>query len=283
MAEDKGMVVVTGASGGIGEACAAVLARAGYRVAAGVRREEDGEKLRALVPGRVFPIMLDVTNQEQIACAREQVAEAAGSVGLAGLVNNAGIAAGGPLEFVPVEEFRQQMEINVTGTVAVTQAFLPLLRQGRGRIILNGSIAGLFAAPFRAPYTASKFALEGIADALRIELQPWEIKVVIIEAGNVATQIWTRSLEEFDRSSRSYPPEAFELYGSVIEAIRRAIQSKPRGIPPERFADLVLHILTTPNPKPRYLLGRDAKSKALLARLPDRLRDWIVLRKVPKK
>jgi NAD(P)-dependent dehydrogenase (short-subunit alcohol dehydrogenase family) len=167
--------------------------------------------------------------------------------------------------------------------VAVTQAFLPLLRQGHGRILFNGSIAGIFAAPYRSPYSASKFALEAIADVLRTELKPWDIRVAIIEAGNIATPIWSRSLQEFDRSSQEYPPQAFELYGNIISAMRKAIGSRPRGLPPEAFAELVLHILNTPNPKARYLLGRDAKTKALMGRLPTRLRDWLVWRKVPKK
>jgi NAD(P)-dependent dehydrogenase (short-subunit alcohol dehydrogenase family) len=280
----KGMVVVTGAASGLGEACTRALDQAGYRVAAGVRRMEDGERLRQTLSERVMPVLLEVTDPQQIAAAAETVRQAAGSAGLAGLVNNAGIASGGPLEFIPIDEFRRTLEINVLGTVAVTQAFLPLLRQGQGRIILNGSISGLFASPFLSPYAASKFALEGIADALRIELKPWNLPVTIIEAGNLATPIWRRSLQDFDRSSQGYPPEAYELYGHIIQKMQGKYADRPlSGLPPEAFAGLVLHILETPRPKARYLLGKDARSKALMRWLPTRLRDWLVWRKVPKK
>lgn len=283
MPTTPGTVLITGASTGIGEACTRLLAQAGYTVAAGVRRQADGERLQEINPEKIKPVLLDVTEAAQVAAAAEQVANWTGPAGLGGLLNNAGIAVGGPLEFVPLDELRRQMEVNLIGPVAVTQAFLPLLRQGGGRLIFNGSIAGVFAAPFRGPYSASKFALEAVADVLRTELRPWGLQVSIIEAGNIATPIWQRSLEEFDRSLQHYPPEAFELYGAVIEAMQAATRSKPRGISPEVFARLVLHILTTPNPKARYLLGRDALSRDLMRRLPTRLVDWLVWRKVNKR
>jgi NAD(P)-dependent dehydrogenase (short-subunit alcohol dehydrogenase family) len=278
----KGSVLITGASSGIGEACAVVLDRAGYKVFAGVRKAADYERLQAMDSPNLRPLMLDVTDQDQIQEAVEIVRSLTGSGGLYGLVNNAGIAIGGPMEFVPLEELRSQMEVNFIGPVAVSQAFLPLLRRAPGRIILNGSISGRFASPYIGPYSASKFALEAVADVLRIELKPWDIRVSLIEAGNIATPIWSRSLKEFDRTSRNLPPEAFDLYGGIIRIMRDSISDKKNGAPPEEFARLVLHILETPNPKARYRLGRDAKIKAFIRLLPDSVVDWFVWRKVPR-
>jgi NAD(P)-dependent dehydrogenase (short-subunit alcohol dehydrogenase family) len=280
---EKGSVLVTGASSGIGEACALLLDQAGYQVFAGVRKEEDCARLRSLTSEKLRPMLLDVTDASQIRQVFDAVSQSVGKDGLYGLVNNAGIAIGGPMEFVPMEELRKQMEVNFFGTVAVTQAFLPLLRSAGGRIIINGSIAGRMASPFRGPYSASKYALEAVSDVMRIELKPWDIKVSMIEAGFVETPIWSRSLAEFDRMSRNFPPEAFNLYGEIIRLIRISISKKKEGTKPEEFARLVRHILETPKPKARYRLGRDAKLKAFIRLLPDAFVDWFILRKMPKK
>jgi NAD(P)-dependent dehydrogenase (short-subunit alcohol dehydrogenase family) len=276
-------VLITGASSGIGEACTLALDRAGYQVFAGVRKVSDCERLASLGSTNLLPLLLDVTDANQIELALEYVSSITREDGLYGLVNNAGIAVGGPLEFIPLDELRKQMDVNFFGTVAVTQAFLPLLRGARGKIILNGSIAGRMASPYKGPYSASKFALEAVADVLRIELNPWDIKVSIIEAGYVETPIWGRSLEEFDRVSQTFPQEAFDLYGVIIRLMRSSISVKKNGTMPEEFARLVLHILNTPNPKARYRLGRDAKIKALLRLLPDPFVDWFILKKAPKE
>jgi NAD(P)-dependent dehydrogenase (short-subunit alcohol dehydrogenase family) len=276
-------VLITGASSGIGEACTLALDRAGYQVFAGVRKVSDCERLALLGSTNLLPLLLDVTDANQIELALEYVSTITGEDGLYGLVNNAGIAVGGPLEFVPLDELRKQMEVNFFGTVAVTQAFLPLLRSARGRIIFNGSIAGRMASPFRGPYSASKHALEAVTDVLRIELNPWDIKVSMIEAGFVETPIWSRSLAEFDRMSKTFPPEAFNLYGRIINLIRNSISKKKEGTKPEDLARLVLHILETPKPIARYRLGRDAKLKAFIRMFPDAFVDWFILRKMPKK
>src|SRR5574341_29762 len=178
-------IVITGASTGIGEACALYLDELGYRVFAGVRRPSDGETLKAKASARLTPVVMDVTDVASIDRAVETVKQAVGSVGLAGLVNNAGIGVGGPLEVVPLADLRKQFEVNVIGQVAVTQAFLPLLRQGRGRIVNMGSIAGRVVMPFMGPYSASKFALEALTDAMRLEFQPWGIQVSIVEPGAI--------------------------------------------------------------------------------------------------
>jgi NAD(P)-dependent dehydrogenase (short-subunit alcohol dehydrogenase family) len=205
-------VVITGASTGIGAACAWHLDRLGFTVLAGVRRMEDGEALKAQASTRLQPIILDVTDTKSIEEARQVVAELVGARGVAGLVNNAGIAVAGPLETVPIADLRRQFEVNVIGQVAVTQAFLPLLRRGRGRIVNMGSIAGRAAMPVMGPYSASKFALEALTDALRLEVQQWGIQVSIVEPGAIATPIWTKSGTKAEELETTTSEELKTLY-----------------------------------------------------------------------
>src|SRR5271169_5091661 len=166
----RGVVVVTGTSTGIGRAAAIHLDKIGFRVFAGVRRIQDGESLKVESTERITPVLMNVTDEATLVAAVGQVAKAVGDEGLSGLVNNAGIAVGGPLEFLPISEIRKQFEVNVLGQIAVIQSFLPLLRKTNSRIVNVGSIAGRMAVPFIGPYSASKFALEAITDSLRIEL-----------------------------------------------------------------------------------------------------------------
>jgi NAD(P)-dependent dehydrogenase (short-subunit alcohol dehydrogenase family) len=271
-------VVITGASSGIGKACALRLDELGYRVFAGVRRAEDAERLAHAASNRLVPLMLDVTDPEAIRVAVERVGEALGAEPLVGLVNNAGIAVGGPLEFVPLDDLRKQLEVNVVGTVAMAQAFLPLLRRGGGRIVQMGSVSGRFASPFLGPYSASKFALEALSDALRVELRPWGIHVSIIEPGVIATPIWRKSLAAADEALAEMPPALEELYGQTLGAVRREVQGL-HGIPAARVADAVVHALTAARPRARYhVVGPSARLRLALSYLPTRLRDWIVAR-----
>src|SRR5215469_18875207 len=214
-------VIITGASTGIGEACALRLVSRGFRVFAGVRKELDGGALKQKASDRLTPIILDVTDAASIKSAAAAVAEALGGEGLSGLVNNAGIAIAGPLEFLPIDELRNQFEVNVIGQIAVTQAFLPLLRKGHGRIVNMGSIAGKSALPFIGPYCASKFALEALTDSLRMELLPWNIPVSIIEPAYVTTPIWQKSLQTGEKVAAMLPPQAHELYGHAITSMRK--------------------------------------------------------------
>jgi NAD(P)-dependent dehydrogenase (short-subunit alcohol dehydrogenase family) len=271
-------VVITGASSGIGEACALRLDALGYQVFAGVRRAEDAERLAHAASDRLVPLMLDVTDSEAIRAAVGRVGEVLGTEPLVGLVNNAGIAVGGPLEFVPLDDLRAQLEVNVVGTVAMAQAFLPLLRRGGGRIVQMGSVSGHFASPFLGPYSASKFALEALSDALRVELRPWGIHVSIIEPGVIATPIWKKSLAAADEALEEMPPALEELYGQTLGAVRREVQGL-HGIPPARVANAVVHALTAARPRARYhVVGPSARLRLALSYLPTRLRDWIVAR-----
>jgi NAD(P)-dependent dehydrogenase (short-subunit alcohol dehydrogenase family) len=271
-------VVITGASTGIGEACALHLDRLGMRVFAGVRNDADGEALRAKASGRLVPLRLDVTIADDIAAAARMVDEQLAGGGLAGLVNNAGISVAAPLEFVPLDDFRRQLEVNVTGVVAVTQAFLPALRRGNGRIATIGSISGKLATPFLGPYSASKFALEALTDALRMELRPWRIRVALIEPGSIATPIWEKGLSAADELQARMPARAMELYGEAVDALRKtARKTGARGIPPDRVASAVAHALLARRPKTRYVVGTDARLQALFAGVaPDGVLDAVI-------
>ncbi len=271
-------VVIAGASSGIGEACALHLDQLGYRVFAGVRRPEDGEAVKARASMRLTPVLLDVTDAASIHQAEETVRAAIGTAGLAGLVNNAGIGVGGPLEVVSLEDLRKQFEVNVIGQVAVTQAFLPLLRQGRGRIVNIGSIAGLAATPFIGPYSASKFALEALTDVMRLELRAWGIHVSIVEPGAVASRIWDKGRQRAIQLEAAASPEAKALYEEAVAGVREAIvRAEQRAIPARAVATAVAHALRAARPKTRYLVGLDARLRALLAAwLPDRVQDWLL-------
>lgn len=270
--------LVTGASTGIGRACALRLDRLGQRVYAGVRSDTDGGRLKSEASERLVPVFLDVTDAVQVEAVAKQVAEETGS--LSGLVNNAGIGKGGPIEYLPLEDWRHQLEVNVLGQVAVTQAFLSLLRQERGRVVFIGSIGGKTATSFTAPYNASKFAIEAIAESLRHELRPWGMAVSVIEPGAIKTPIWDKAAAEGDRLMAELPPEAQERYQPHIRATRRALEMQQRrGIDPEKVAEAVEHALLAARPKTRYPVGIDAKVQSALVRLlPDRPREAIVRR-----
>lgn len=275
----RGAVVVTGASSGIGEACARRLASEGFHVFAGVRKTEDGERIQREVAG-VTPLLLDVTDAGSIAAAAQTVREATGDRGLAGLVNNAGVAVPAPLEHQPIEDFRHQLDVNLIGQVAVTQAFLPQLRAARGRIVNMSSIGGKVAVPLLAAYAASKFGLEGFSDSLRRELRPWGIHVAVIEPGTIATPIWDKGIASGDELEASMSEQAKRDYGPLIATVRTASEQGARtGLPPDAVAKDVAHALTARRPKTRYLVGREARSRALAARLlGDRFIDNAVAR-----
>jgi NAD(P)-dependent dehydrogenase (short-subunit alcohol dehydrogenase family) len=243
-----------------------LLASRGVQVIAGVRRDEDGSRLVEACGDRVIPVILDVTDQSSIDAAAKRVAEITGGT-LDGLVNNAGIGVGGPLEFVPMDQLRRQFEVNTFGPMAVTQSVLPMLRAGRGRIVNISSLAGRLAQPFVGPYCASKHALEALSDALRFELAPWGVGVVVIEPGAVKTPIWDKSLATVDEMTANMPEEARNLYGGVIRRVRGMLQRMGRdGVPPEQVAESVLHALTASQPRTRYAVGRDARALILVQR-----------------
>lgn len=271
-----GAVLVTGASTGIGEACAVHLAAKGHAVFAGVRKDADAERLDA--HANVTPLVLDVTEAAQIGEAAGRIGER--GEGLRGVVNNAGIARGGPLEFLALDDWREQLEVNVIGQVAVTKAMLPLLRDARGRVVFIGSISGKVATPLMGPYCASKFAIEAIGETLRHELRPWGLHVSVVEPGAIRTEIWRKGRETADRLEHELSEDAKRLYGRHIEAIRTGIDMQDRNaVGPEKVAEAVEHALFAAKPKTRYAVGPDAKLQSALVRvLPDRAREAIVRR-----
>jgi NAD(P)-dependent dehydrogenase (short-subunit alcohol dehydrogenase family) len=272
-------VLVTGASTGIGRACALGFDKAGWQVFAGVRRVEDGESLRSEASPSLTPLIIDVTDTDSIERAAAAI-DAAAPGGLAGLVNNAGVSAGGPLEFLPMEMVREAMEVNYFGQIAVTQAMLPLIRRGPGRIVNIGSVGGRSASGFLGPYAASKHAIEAFTDSLRQELRPWGIWVSVIEPGAVATPIWEKGARTRDQLVERMPPPALELYRPVLEAMPRILERQAKsGVPPERVFERVQHALTARRPKPRYVVGTEARIQlALKALLPTRTLDAVVAR-----
>jgi NAD(P)-dependent dehydrogenase (short-subunit alcohol dehydrogenase family) len=262
------LALVTGTSSGIGRACAVHLAQQGFEVLAGVRDEADA-------PPGLEAVKLDVTNAADIAA----VAQRAGSH-LHALVNNAGIAVNGPVEVLPIDEWRRQFEINVFGQVALTQALLPALLAAHGRIVNVSSISGLFAIPVTGPYAASKYAIEALSDVLRREVGPHGIHVACVEPGAIATRVWDKSRTQGERLVAEMPADAYRRYEPIINALRReATKGERDGLPPEAVAEAVGHAVTASRPRTRYIVGRDARVRALLARvLPDRALDALVRR-----
>jgi NAD(P)-dependent dehydrogenase (short-subunit alcohol dehydrogenase family) len=268
---DGRTVLVTGASTGIGRTTALALAGLGATVLAGVRDPAAGE---ALGPS-VQPLRLDVTEAGDVAAAGAEVERRGG---LHGLVNNAGIAVIGPLEYLPVGELRRQLEVNVVAQLAVTQACLPALRRARGRIVNVSSIGGRVALPLYGPYSASKFALEALSDSLRRELRGSGVQVGVVEPGAIATPIWGRGIDAADALWNAMPPIAHERYGELVGTLRgEAVKQGEEGGPPEAVARVIAAALTARRPRPRYVVGRDAKVQAALARvLPDRAFDALL-------
>ena len=269
MAKEKGAVVVTGASSGIGRATALHLDEKGYRVFAGVRKQKDANALKKEGSERLTPITIDVTKPQSIKSAKAKVQRAVGKEGITGLVNNAGIANAGPVEHIPIDAFRDVIEVNLTGQVATTQAFLPLLRRAkRGTVVFITSIGGRVAYPFMSPYHAAKWGLEGVADALRREVKPWKIRVVAVEPGSIATDIWDRGVDNFERIAKDMPREASRLYGKQMKAAQQAVvDTGNAGIEPERVAKVVERAIRSVRPRTRYLVGMDARMALNMSRV----------------
>lgn len=278
-------VLITGASTGIGRDAALQLARRGHRVFAGVRKPADAEAIRGEGLANLEPVTIDVARADSITACAEALAPRLGDRGLHALVNNAGIVVSSALEFVPTDAFRRQLEVNVTGQLAVTQAFLPALRTARardprsGRIVFTGSTSGYFAAPFVGPYNASKFAIEGLADSLRRELRPWGLAVSVVQPGAIATPIWEKSEAAADDLIEDMPPRGLELYGEAITAVKAKVHERAAAAAPVGSVTRAIeHAVDARRPRTRYKVGFDAWVELLLARLPTRLSDALVAR-----
>lgn len=270
-------ILVTGASSGIGYATAQLLAREGYQVYAGVRTQSDALRLRS-EHASIFPVTLDVRIGGEIAQAIAAIER--GGANLIAVVNNAGVAVAGPLEYLPLDEFRRQFEINVFGALAVTQAALPLLRKTRGRVVFISSVSGQIAPPFVGAYAASKFALEALADSLRMELAPFGIAVCVVQPGSVRTPIWQKGRDAKAQMQSRMPARARDYYGEAIEHIVRATEREERtGIAPGVVARAVLEALRAAKPRARYAVGSPPGWQRRMATLlPERWRDRLIVR-----
>jgi NAD(P)-dependent dehydrogenase (short-subunit alcohol dehydrogenase family) len=277
---DKGAVVVTGASTGIGEACALRLDQLGYRVFAGIRKAADGESLRRRASERLVPVRLDISDETEVGQAAGKVMAALGDGGLTGLVNDAGVVVRGMLEFLPLDALRRQLEVNVVGQIAVAQAFLPSLRKACGRIVNISSLSGLIASPFSGAYCASKFALEALTDSLRMELRPWKIHVAIVEPGFIQTPLLKKTLANEEALRARLPAEALQLYGASMRIVREALARESAKAPStEVVVKAVVHALAARRPRTRYVVGAHSGFQINLGRaLPDRWRDALIVR-----
>ncbi len=275
---DAAPVVITGTSTGIGAASAVLLAEKGFRVFAGVRSAADGDALVGRCTGELTPIHIDITDESSISAAVDTVESAVGERGLFGLVNNAGIVKPGPLELQPMADFRRQLEVNLIGQVAVTQAFLPLIRRGNGRIVNVGSIGGHLVLPLHGAYSASKFGMEAVSDALRLELRQWRIPVSHIDPGVTETAIFGKTLAEIDAIEETLRERGHTEYEEQIGSIRRLVEKTAADAAPvEDLSNTVAKALTAKKPKSRYLAGHGAEAAVAFARTAtDRMKDRAV-------
>lgn len=249
-------VLITGCSTGIGQACALDLAARGWRVLAGVRNQQDGERITQQALGDLQPILLDVTDGSMIRAAVQRLEAVQGSAGLDGLVNNAGIVVPGPLELLATEDLRRQLQVNVLGTHALTAAMLPLVRQARGRIVLMGSITGRITPPHYGAYAASKHALEAMADAWRVELRPWRLAVSIVQPDNVDTPIWNKLDQSVEALGNRSAQSTVDMYQRSMQKVRTSgLRMGRTGMPTARVVRAVRHALSARWPRARYPVG----------------------------
>lgn len=264
-------VVVTGASTGIGAASARELARRGFHVIAGVRRDRDADALRA---DGIEPVILDITEPDHIA----RLAARFEDDSLRALVNNAAVQFNAPVEALPLREWRRQFEVNLFGHIAVTQALLPALLRNSGRVVNISSVGGRVAMPTYGPYAGTKFALEAVSDSLRRELAPLGVRVVVVEPGAIRTEMGDRVVATANRLAAAMSPEHRDRYGRLIQATNaHSAAHMPRGKPADDAARVIAKAVTAAKPRTRYTIGRDAAMITCLSRvLPDRMLDRIL-------
>ncbi len=269
-------VLLTGASSGIGAATALALDRAGMTVFAGFRDPTEAGPLHKGASERLQAISLDITDPASIAAAVTHLQTALGDAGLDAVVNNAGEGIAGPLEIVPIDQLREQLEVNVIGQVAVTQAVLPLLRRARGRVVFVGSIGGKVAVQFAGQYHASKYAMEAIADTWRQELEPDGIAVSLIEPGPIATPIWAKAAERIDALLAGASPQT-ERYRERLRSFQDTLRAQGKSAAsPAKVAETIEEAVTATKPSHRYAVGATAKlTSAVRPLLPDKLLDAV--------
>ncbi len=274
-------VLISGASTGIGRACALHLDSKGWRVFAGYRKDADAESLKSEAVGQLTPVKFDVADSDSIAGAVETVTSSIGGHGLDSLINNAGVAVGGPVEFVARDQWRQQFEINLFGAIELTQGCLPLLRKTKGRIINVSSIAGRSSMPFTAPYCASKHAMEALSDSLRLELLEWGIQTILIEPGAIETPIWDKATKQTDEIEAASNSPAMQLYGKALNQFNTILKDAARrAAPVELVVQAVWKALNDEPPRDRYVVGNDARLRLFLKLFPTRFQDWVLAKNI---
>lgn len=266
------IVVITGASSGIGVATARDLARRGSHVLAGVRREQDADAIRGL---GIEPLMLDITNPDHIQALATRVHEDPQGRAVRALINNAGVSLMGPVEAFPLDEWRRLFEVNFFGHIAVTQALLPALIRSTGRVVNISSLGGKVALATYAPYASTKFALEAASDALRREVAPLGVEVIVIELAAVQTKIFDRAIATAQEVARAMTPEQHQRYGRLVQAaIGQSAAGRDAGVSADTAAKIIAEAVTARKPRTRYTVGREAALLPLLTALPDRTLDW---------
>jgi NAD(P)-dependent dehydrogenase (short-subunit alcohol dehydrogenase family) len=275
--KNRGAIVITGASSGIGQACALKMDAEGYRVFATVRNNKDAEALTKLGSPSLKPIFLDVTNEHSIADAANFIDQIVGDAGLAGIINNAGIYVPGPMELIADSDLRKQFEVNVYGVVKVTQAFLPFIRKAHGRIINIGSVGGKITMPFGGALCASKYAIEAINDALRLELHPWGIHVILIAPASIASPAVDRLLTDSESVIQKFSEEGSRHYAQTFRNFVKIVFAREKnGSSPEVVAETVFKAMVASKPRTRYPVGDHAIPLTLMPRiLPARLLDQV--------
>lgn len=273
-------VLITGASTGIGKACALGLDRQGYKVYAGVRREEDAEKLRQEASENLTALLLDVTDEEFIISAAERISSE-NDGRLYGLINNAGIGISGVVEVTPTVEMRKLMDVNVIGLFSVTKACLPLIKKAQGRIINIGSTSSYFAFPGSSAYCASKFAVRALTDSLRVEMKLFDVSVALVSPGAVESDIWEKGLEYKKKLRETADPDLLKEYEPFIKFGDKMI-SEIKPIPSSEVVKAVSHAMSSDKPKLNYIVGKDARGAYKAAKLPRRFLDWMIMKHLYK-
>ncbi|MFC2113082.1 SDR family NAD(P)-dependent oxidoreductase [Bacteroidota bacterium] len=274
------VVLITGASTGIGYATAIYLCKIGMKVYAGIRKESDKQKLISEGPSSLTPVFLDVCDQDSISKSFDLIAKEIGDCSF-NLINNAGLSLNGPLEILPMSDIIRLLDVNVRGLLSVTKTFLPLIRKNKGRIVNISSGHGLLAVPDKSVYAASKFAVNAISDSLRVELRPFGVMVSSIVVGKVNTKVLDKILVDRKKMLDQTPPEITNLYLNLIEYFDREVKNIP-GIEAIEVAKVIAESLSNPKPKVQYLVGPGAKKMKMLACFPTRMRDNMMLKAINK-
>jgi NAD(P)-dependent dehydrogenase (short-subunit alcohol dehydrogenase family) len=272
--ETQEIVVITGASSGIGEATARELARRGFHVLAGIRRDQDADAIRGL---NIEPLILDITNPDHIRALADRVHGDPQGRAVRALMNNAGLGVNAPVEVFALDQWRHLFEVNFFGHIAVTQTLLPALIRSKGRVINISSVGGKIAMATYGPYASTKFALEAVSDSLRREIAPLGVQVVVVEPAAVRTKIGDRAIARAQEVASTMTPEQSERYGRLVEAITaQAASAMESGLSADAAAKVIAQAVTARKPRTRYTIGREAALLPLLTTLPDRMLDRIL-------